>query len=180
MRLRIILALLVLGIQPPPAAAQEAVPPMQPPLPTAPPPMKWPMAVRPFGFDYHARLQTDDAVAALAVRGFFRIAAPDDLTEPALDCLRRDREDHACIQPAVTGVTFEHHDPLPLVFVDGRLEDGVLSWTCVGRARIVAVDFALADFFTPDLPARQMARNRALACIERALGFDRDREHADL
>ncbi len=168
---------------PPVALAQDAVPPLQPPYPTAPPPQQWPMAVRPFGFGYDASRQTEDAVAALAVRGFFQIAMPaalTALTEPALDCLRRDRQDHTCVQTAVSGITFEHFDPLNLVFVDGRLEGDTLSWTCVGRARIVSVDFALQDFFTPDLKARQTSRNRALACIERALGFDRTSEHTDL
>lgn len=165
------------------AAAQEAVPPLQPPYPTAPPPQIWPMAVRPFGFGHDASRQTEDAVAALAVRGFFPVATPaalSALTEPALDCLRRDRQDHACVQTAVTGITFEHFDPVNLVFVDGRLEGDTLSWTCVGQARIVTVDFVLQEFFTPDLRARQTSRNRALACIERALGFDRTNEHADL
>lgn len=162
------------------AAAQEAVPPLQPPYPTAPPPQRWPMAVHPFGFGYEARVQTEDAVAALAVRGFFPIAAPATLTEPALDCLRRDRQDYSCVQQAVTGLTFERHDPLNLVFVEGRLEDDTLSWICIGQARIVTVDFALGDFFTADVRARQASRNRALACIERALGFDRTNEHPDL
>ncbi|MBX3478405.1 MAG: hypothetical protein KF910_12395 [Brevundimonas sp.] len=165
------------------AAAQEVVPPLQPPYPTAPPPQRWPMAVRSFGFGYEASRQTEDAITALTVRGFFPIAAPAelaDLTEPALDCLRRDRQDYACIKQAVSGITFEHQDPLSLVFVDGRLEGDTLSWTCVGSARIVTVDFALEDFFSPDLRARQTSRNRALACIERALGFDRTREHTDL
>lgn len=184
MRLRILTVIGVLFIATTDlATAQEAVPPLQPPYPTAPPPLRWPMAVHPFGFGYDARRQTEDAVAALTVRGFFPIAAPAALAaliEPALDCLRRDRQDHACVQKAVSGITLEHHDPLPLVFVDGRLEGDTLSWTCVGQAQIVTVDFVLGDFFTPDLRARQTSRNRALACIERALGFDRTSEHKDL
>lgn len=171
---------LLLVAAPSPAAAQQAVPPLQPPYPTAPPPQIWPMAVQPFGFDRDAARQTEDAIAALAVRGFIPIAAPDilaALTEPALDCLRRDRQDYACVQQAVTGIAWEHHDPLSLVFVDGRLDGETLSWTCVARAGIVTVDFALDDFFTPDVSARQTSRNRALACIERAMGFDRTREH---
>lgn len=162
------------------AAAQEAVPPLQPPYPTAPPPQRWPMAVHPFGFGYDARIQTEDAVAALAVRGFFPVATPAALTEPALDCLRRDRQDYVCVQEAVTEIVFDHPATLPLVFVDGRLEGDTLSWTCIGQARIVTVDFVLDDFFTPDMRSRQASRNRALACIERALGFDRTNEHPDL
>lgn len=165
------------------AAQEEAVPPLQPPYPTAPPPQTWPMAVRPFGFGHEASLYTEDAVAALAVRGFFQIATPSQLatmTEPALNCLRQDRQSYDCVQQAVSGASFRHIDTVNLVFVVGRLEGDTLSWTCVGHSRIVTVDFLLGDFFTPNLSARQTSRNRALACIERAVGLDRTSEHKGL
>lgn len=165
------------------AVAQQGVPPLQPPHPTAPPPLRWPLAVYSSGLGDEAARQTEDAVAALTVRGFSQVAPPDALAslgEAALDCLRRDRQDYACVQQAVTGVRWQHHDPLPLVFVDGRLEGGSLFWTCVGRAGIVTVDFVPGDFFTPDLTGRQTSRNRAMACIERAMGFERTREHPAL
>ena len=185
MRLKVLTATgILLAAIPNFTAAQEAVPPLQPPYPTAPPPPKWPMMVRPFGLGYDASRQTEDAVAALAVRGFIPVAAPttlDPLKELVMDCLRRDRQDYTCVQNAVTEIVFEHPATLlPLVFVDGRLEDDTLSWTCIGQARIVTVNFVLQDFFTSNLRARQTSRNRALACIERALGLDRTSEHTDL
>lgn len=178
--MRILTALVLASILSVPAMAQEAVPPLQPPYPTAPPPMRWPMSVMTRGMGYEARTHAEDAVAALTARGFFPVPVPHELFNPAEACLRRDPADYACAQAALTGVAHAHMDPASLVVVEARLEGETLSWTCIGPQRLVTVSFALGDFFTPDIAARQSARNRALACIERSLGFDRDREHSTL
>jgi hypothetical protein len=184
MMARILTALVLGGVLavsiPASVRAQETVPPLQPPYPTAPPPMRWPMAVMARGIGYEARTHTEDAVAALTARGFFPVPVPHELFNPAEACLRRDASDYACTQAALTGVAYAHMDPVSLVLVEARLEGEILSWTCIGPQRLVTVSFALGDFFTPDIAARQTARNRALACIERSLGFDRDREHSTL
>ncbi|MGQ3315671.1 MAG: hypothetical protein ACT6TH_05050 [Brevundimonas sp.] len=169
-----------LGLAPGLALAQEAVPPLQPPYPTAPPPMKWPMAVMVRGIGYEARTQTEDAVAALTARGFYPVPVPYTLFRPAEACLGGAQPDHDCARAALTGVTHETMTDVPLVLVEARLADDTLSWICIGRARTVTVSFGLADFFTPDLRARQTSRNLALACIERSLGLDRTTEHSNL
>jgi len=159
--------------------AQEALPPMQPPLPLAPPPPQEAIAPMIVSNSFEARVASEDVIAALKLRGFYELTADSSWSSASFACLASVPEDFWCAQNALVSLRDGGAEEAGrAVVLYGQLDGQSLAWTCIGVDRIVAVRIDLPEFFAVDVKVRNDMRNRALACLERAVGvYDWDRPH---